>query len=424
MTNQVLPSMNKETPDLLDMVTRFYQSVFTLSPEELVPQILIEAAKVFKADIATWFLVTEDRTQLRLVDVYNDRGERTQRPEMEPYKLNWEASVESEVRGLTAWIAISGIPLFVPSSDSLLNEHQVTHIGKWDNWLYPEGINDPTSGFLCLYAVPLFLPIESRVVRDRIVGVLKVERRRHRNIAFTEEERKAFDVIANIMGFAYSHSERQKSLTLVDIGHTLIRPLGDATVTLDSVEQWLREDQSYEKKQLNAVSKQLRSLSTMLRIAKDSFNDPTGTTTVSLREMLGPQLDDFSLLSGRQVHYLSTDDFRITITKRALAALFNIMVNLVDNAIRYSNSSVGIRYSAQDKYIILRVESEGSEIPGHILDTARYAESGADIFKGLPRSYQLATRNGWELQYLRERNKNSFEVKISVPFVKEVWVEQ
>ena len=50
-----------EEPDLLDMVTRFYQGVFTLSPDELFGQILTEAAKVFGADIATWFLVTEDR---------------------------------------------------------------------------------------------------------------------------------------------------------------------------------------------------------------------------------------------------------------------------------------------------------------------------------------------------------------------------
>jgi len=46
-------------------------------------------------------------------------------------------------------------------------------------------------------------------IRERVVGVLKMERRRFRKQVFTKEERQAFDVIAKIMGFAYLHAERQ-----------------------------------------------------------------------------------------------------------------------------------------------------------------------------------------------------------------------
>lgn len=408
---------NNGAPNLLEMVTRFYQSIFTLSPEELIPQILTEAAKVFKADIATWFLVSEDRTQLRLVDVYNERGERTLRPEIEPYDLNWNVSAESRVRGVTAWVAVSGKPLFVPSLDSLLNEHGDAHMGKWDKWLYPERIEDPNSGFLCLYAVPLFLPIETPIIQDRIVGVLKVERRAYRKEVFTEEERKAFDVIANVMGFAYIHSERQKSLTLLDIGHTLIRPLGDVAISLDIVAACLHEDQTYEKKELDAACKRLRGLSKMLTIAKDSFNEPKVTTTVSLREVIAPQLDVFSLSSGRLVSYLPKNDPIITINKRALAALLTIVVNLVDNAIRYSikGSKIEVQCFVENRNVILRIENKGLEIPKRDLNGIHPTQDRPEIFRGLPRSYQLAARNGWELKYLYVQNINRFDVIIPLP---------
>jgi signal transduction histidine kinase len=413
MTNENEVSKEAERPDLLEMVTRFYQNVFKLSPEELVPRILTEAARVFSADIATWFLVSEDRTQLRLVDVYNDQGKRHERPDISPYELNWDAKQESEAKGLTAWIAISGKPLFVPSLESLLEEHGKAHKGKWDRWLYPRGITDKETGFLCLYAVPLFLPIQTDSIRDRTVGVLKMERRRKRERPFAENERKAFDVIANIMGFAYSHSERQRSLTMLDIGHTLIRPLGDVAVSLDIVVEAMKEDQNHERELAASATKKLRALSQMLSIAKDGFNNPQEIRTVNLREEFTPQLEAIKLQAGIKILDLSQGKLIITITKRALASLLTIVVNLIDNAIRYGNPAypIEIRYIAEKERVLIQVENQGIKIPDETLKEARSAQGNdEDIFKGLPRSYQLAARNGWEVKQERLESRNRFEI--------------
>jgi hypothetical protein len=417
---ELITSKSSGSPELLDMVTRFYQSVFTLSPEELSRNILSEAAKVFKADIATWFLVTEDRRYLRLVDVYNDQGEQTPRPEIEPYELKWDARQESEVKGLTAWVAISGKSLFVPSLKSLLTDHKQSHQGKWDRWLYPDGNQDPKSGFLCMYAVPLFLPVDTPNIQERILGVLKVERRTFRKEAFTDAERNAFDVIANIMGFAYIHSERQRSLTLVDIGHVLIRPIADVALALDVVAEGMTKDQEHEKYLAESACKKLRSLSAMLRVAKDAFNDPTGVVnSMNLQEILQPQIDAIALLTGCQVK-VCLDDLYINGTRGMLAALFNVIINLVENAIRSSQQNkmrppVVVNYEIQDHKLTLNIENEANRmIPASVLNESKAAQSGPNLFKGLPRAFQLVARNGWDLHYSYINNRNRFDLITSL----------
>ena len=403
--------------DILGMVTGFYQSVFELGPETLAQRILPEAAKVFKADIATWFLVTEDRTKLQLVDVYNNLGELIERPKIEPYDLNWEATEESQVRGLTAWVAISGAPLFVPSLERLETDHQdKSWEGKWDQWLYPAGTNDPETGFLCLYAVPLSLPIETTVNRERIVGVLKVERRKHHQVPFSDDELRAFDVIANIMGFAYIHSERQKSLTLVDIGHTLIRPLGDVASALDLVAGALTKDHSHELILIDAATKKLRSLSRILSIAKDGFNNPTEMVEIDLKIDFSAIFDAFPLLHNKKILNLSEINFDISISKRALAALLNIMVNLVENAIIWGENDfpIEIHHKIEDNNVLLTVESGGFPVEENILKESSMSQPDLAIFKGLPRSYQLAALNGWELTHAHNDKKNTFFLKMQL----------
>jgi hypothetical protein len=403
-------------PDLQEMVTRFYQSIFTRDPEKLVPTILSETASVFEADIATWFLVTEDKKQLVLVDVYNDRGERT-RPAIEPYDLNWDASSETDIKGLTASVAISGKPLFVDSLISL--EKHKEHKGKWDKWLYPDGVKDPMSGFLCLYAVPLFLPVDTKNNRDKIVGVVKLERRMHRKRSFSEEERKAFDVIANIMGFAYIHSERQRALTLIDIGHTLIRPLGDVAFSLELVAIRLGKDKEKFKgpiQRLNESADKLRGLSQMLSIVKDSFNNPTELTNINLNDFLGSQAKIFSLQTNHDVVNVSKSEKNmiIDLTKMASAALMNLWSNLIDNAIRNSDRGTKIEYwySRKGNDVTITLKNKGLKIPDTVINRAQDLQHEPDLFKGLPRAYQLAVRNGWKIDYERNGNFNIFSIVI------------
>ena len=404
---------------LLEMVTRFYEGIFTGSAEEQVPTILSEAAKVFEADIATWFLVTEDRSQLRLVDVYNDLGNPEERPPARPYTLNWDAKSETEVKGLTAWTAISGDPLHVPSIRSLTVTHGRCHAGRWDEWLYPKGIRDPRSGFLCMYAVPLFQPIVGPP-RDRVVGVLKMERRRMKGdkprSRFTHTDLESFNVIARIMGFAYFHSERQKSLTLADIGHVLIRPLGDVALSLDTLllDRSLLADH-HARSQVETSIKMLRGLSRLLSLAKESYNQPTLSESVKIVENLRLQSEPIAATSGRAIRVEADPQIGpIVLTKRSHAALMNVTINLLQNATQNSpvKSEVVLRLSRAPDVLVLSVDNRGSVVPDRTIEDAKATTDPAPRFRGLPRSYQLAARNGWNLEYISHEGANRFTLTV------------
>jgi hypothetical protein len=393
--------------------------MLTGSAEEQVPTILSEAAKVFEADIATWFLVTEDRSQLRLVDVYNDLGNPEARPPAKPYTLDWDAKSEAEVNGLTAWTAISGEPLHVPSIRSLTVTHGVCHEGRWDEWLYPKGIRDPQQGFLCMYAVPLFQPIE-RPPRERVVGVLKMERRRMKEDRprgkFTRTDLESFNVIARIMGFAYFHSERQKSLTLADIGHVLIRPLGDVAMSLDIVHgdpSIVSDD--HARSQIQTAIDMLRGLSRLLLLAKESYDQPTLPVSVDIVNDLLIQSKPIEATSGRRISVQAdVAAGSIILSKRSHAALMNIAINLLHNATQNSplKSDVSFSVKRSEETLILSVENQGQPVPSQTIQDAKALPGATPRFRGLPRSYQLAAGNGWELDYRAVGGSNRFTLTV------------
>ncbi len=409
---------------LLEMVTRFYEGIYTGSGEGPVQTILSEAARVFQADIATWFLVTENQKKLRLIDVYNDLGKPAERPPVAPYDLNWEATSEDDVSGLTAWVAVSGEALYVPSFDSLTVQHKKCHAGKWDDWLYPKGIDHPESGFLCMYAVPLVLPLGEGRPRQKVVGVLKMERRRmkdnQKREKFSDTEIESFNVIARIMGFAYFHNERQKTLTLADIGHALIRPLGDVAVSLDALAIDFSEESfniEHARVQVESASKVLRSLSRIMSIAKESYHDPVSLNNVDVYKDLELQGEAIYLSSGKEINISQKQIIgMINMAKHDHAALLNIAINLLQNAAQNAlfKSQVEMIIDRTDKELILIVKNRGIEVRPEILDSARQKSDTQQSFRGLPRSYQLAAQKNWELLYYREDQKNCFRLNVPI----------
>jgi signal transduction histidine kinase len=268
-----------------------------------------------------------------------------------------------------------------------------------------------------MYAVPLFIPIVGEP-RDRVVGVLKVERRRTKGAKkrepFTKHHLEAFDVIARIMGFAYFHSERQKSLTLADIGHVLIRPLGDVSSTLDLLLLDGRERTKDEVADLESSRQMLRALSHLLRLAKDSHHQPLELDSVDVLRELKLQSAPISVTSGRLIKVQAPGPFpRMTLNKRAYAALVNIVVNLLHNATQAAPASSEVTLSLlQDgESITVRIENPGTPVSESTLADARNNVE-QQSFRGLPRSYQLAERNGWSLTYRYAGQMNVFELNL------------
>ena len=156
-------------------------------------EVVRQTALRHAADIATLFEV-ENGSQLNLAAgfVLLD-GKEISLPSKKLYQLQWDSR---SPRGLTAKVAITGEPLRVDSLSELRACSE--HVGAWDEHVYPQGIDDPQTGFGCLYAVPLRTSQE-RTPRESVIGVLKIERRCNRP-TFDESDRTAFELVAAHLG--------------------------------------------------------------------------------------------------------------------------------------------------------------------------------------------------------------------------------
>jgi hypothetical protein len=87
--------------------------------------------------------------------------------------------------------------------------------GAWDTKLFedPGGVNNPQMGFGCFYAVPL--RTGDGLPKDKIIGVFKIERRRHKPI-FDEDERKAFDLAATSISRTLQEARLERSCAYLE----------------------------------------------------------------------------------------------------------------------------------------------------------------------------------------------------------------
>jgi len=163
----------------------------------------------------------------------------------------------------------------------------------------------------------------------------------------------------------------------------------------------------------------LRSLAMILAIAKEGYNDPLTVLEGDLAATIQPMLDAYNLTSGRRVHVApGVGVCTASLSRRALAALVTIVESLVDNATRNSplGSEVTVQWERGESSVVFDVANEGSAVVPAVGGKPPEADR-RELFKGLPRSYQLAERNGWELKYQRHGERNHFrlEVPLSAP---------
>ncbi|MGH8474362.1 MAG: phospho-sugar mutase [Methylococcales bacterium] len=166
-------------------------------PLRLAQQIVIETANRYQADISTLFRV-EGGNRLVLKGGVARLGQEQRLPDDFVYDIPWHARSLSELRGegLTVAVAVLGHDFEVNNYDDLLRFP--AHAGRWDTSVYPNGVNDPETGFGCLYAVPLRLTANGEP-RSAVAGVFKIERRRHRP-PFRDVDRAGFQLVAVHLG--------------------------------------------------------------------------------------------------------------------------------------------------------------------------------------------------------------------------------
>jgi signal transduction histidine kinase len=169
--------------------------------------------------------------------------------------------------------------------------------------------------------------------------------------------------------------------------------------------------------QLSVDVTMLRSLSTMLKIAKESYNEPLKILRVDITRDLRLQCGAISAASGREIKLTTHGSTALlSLNQRSYANLMNVVMNLLQNATQNSphRSEVELIIERREDELILSVENLGFAISKKIIDEAQVAVERGDYFRGLPRSCQLAARNGWELDYVRLTDKN--RLTLTVPY--------
>jgi signal transduction protein with GAF and PtsI domain len=138
-------------------------TVAARSFEDLTQRIVEKCAGLLRAELCTLWRRIREGGQDKLVLGGSEGFRRKPREEIPIYKLNWDATDDKDIEGVTAWIAIRRVPYRVNSFIEL-DEHP-SHRGRWDRIQWDAQAD---SRFKSLIGIPL-------LVEDNVVGVLKWE---------------------------------------------------------------------------------------------------------------------------------------------------------------------------------------------------------------------------------------------------------
>ena len=183
-------------------------------------------AEHFDADLAMLFVVADDQLVLR--GEYLRLGGALLEPEDQDaelaYPLDWEHP--SDAKGLTASVAVSGEARTLLSLEALRGDP--SHRGRWDERVYPNGLDDPQTGFGATIAIPL-KNAQRGSPRESVLGVLKIERRRGAAV-FNDTERAAVAAVARHLSAVL----RDSSADTADTADTA--DAADTTETIDTTD--------------------------------------------------------------------------------------------------------------------------------------------------------------------------------------------
>jgi signal transduction histidine kinase len=420
--------------EVLELLTNIGGLVFeTENPLAHAYDIVKQTARSQRADISTLFVV-EERSRLVLKGgVAYLRGEEVALPTTRTYyELDWAATSEPNMRqkGLTAFVASTGRPIYVESLGELTNKSRhPAHAGKWDDAIYPDGIDHPDTGFGCLYAVPLRRQMAGSP-RDAIIGVLKIERRRSRS-AFNEEDRKVFDLVAVHLSLLLQQYFRVQHRVFSDVAHAIGGGLGRSYLQLDICQDILGQFEEKPTAVIQYLRKHLPSAVSMLDRACGRLNtvleasrDPDRAIEEPIQRLWQSVCSEVELkadtkLDDNHVRLALAlplqPDSQLHLRSLAYHDLSSILGNLLDNAIRYAGEAglitieIGRTTDGQTSRLRFSVSDRGQGLRDDILREVKdtnYSEtyrlpgtsSGVVRGTGLRRVFGLAKINDWQVR--------------------------
>ncbi len=208
--------------------------------------------------------------------------------------------------------------------------------------------------------------------------------------------------------YLLDETEGQKRLQALEeatqvLAHELRTPLAGMGPLLEA----LTPRTPQEKEVLDLLKGEVARLTRLVRDL--SFSEPGPKRPVALAE-LWPRLARLleERLAGRQV--------QVELPHTALAnpeALFQILLNLLDNALKYGQDPIRLVSRQEGRFLRLEVRDQGEELPDYerlFLPRHRGFQGGAGQGLGLYLVRRLARAQGGEAYARREGEENVFGV--------------
>lgn len=428
--------------ELLQLLTKIAEFILDFqNPLSHAQEIARQAAQSHQADISTIFQI-EGRSRLAFkAGVVYFRGNEIDLPKTF-YELNWDVNNEHDMfeQGLTAYVAVSGQALSIPNYAILTDKTKhPAHIGKWDSIIYPEGVDHPETGFGCLYAVPLRRLTKGNP-RDTVIGVFKIERRRHR-LPFTVHDRMVFDLVAAHLSLILEGYHHMASRVLSEVEHTVGGGLEMAFLLLSTCEKIVQEGQRDASIKMELIASIIEKAGFLINrscqrinIGLEATKDPEAIMEPSIKDLWQDLSNDLDIKGNERsdkiflsIHPRSpiTLNSKLRLKNIEYLDLFSILSNLLENAVRHAyiqedgflrsydprvELSIYLKTKDMNKYLIFEINDWGRGIPKPIIEEAKGTKY-SEVLRlpsldrpgrgtGLRRAYGFADCHRWSLNYL------------------------
>jgi signal transduction histidine kinase len=431
----------------LETIGKFVEALHDVdSPFEFATTLVKATAQHYNADIATLFRVSPSKTELVAEAGYDQKGELLQARAI--YSLPWDAASEANMPagGLTAWVAVSGRPLFIKSPEELLDKHlHPAHRGAWDQELHPTG---PDRTFGCLYAVPLRAgQKEGKQLKphDSVLGVYKIERRKDNQAGiFTAQQIQEFNMLARQFTLVITLYERAMLRILSDARHAVAGRLADTIPQLDIVTDYLNElkagpsaearDEAADA--IDRIKDDAGRVLSWLRQALQTYSHPLDRETRSLKDFLTDTLAARAVQQTPASLHVATADARerLPLVVSQSWDLHTVLLSLLNNAMRHSGAPDSVSLVARIMrsedgkaeeagealpMIVFTVEDKGKGLSHSVVEAAKTSASAgssesltAPQGTGLRRVFRVCAFRKWRVRHYDCKPGTGFEIRV------------
>ncbi len=419
--------------DLSTRLTQYLKRLYDIeSPFEFAASLVRATAEYHNADISTLFRVNPSKTELILEAGYDNVGR--QLTAKASYELPWDVSSEEEMKGkgLTAWVAVSGEPLFIPNYKKLIKHP--SHRGMWDTELHPDG---PDKTFGCTFAIPLRIASQEQIpVSQSVLGVFKIERRKG-NLSgiFNKQDIEMFSLIAKQLTIVIILYERAMQRVLSEARHAVAGRLADALSQIEMSHFRLEKKPprmttklniKEVKKSLVRVQDDTQNVISWLRQALSTYGNPFSRDERTISQFL---TDTIQARIKQEFHpkynIKCNPSFKLSMTRSESWDLHTVLLNILNNALLWSGKPETVVVEAEQKLeekvnnkepiIIFRILDRGKGIPQEMIQNAKTTFSDTlsqDRGTGLNRVFRVTHHRGWKVEYQDAKPGTLFEIEV------------